>query len=126
MRIPDTKIRRVHQNGNGFYRVDGREELYPSVTTVLGVISKPALIPWAKNISLEKVKVSLLDRNGGEITIAESWVSEIIADAKKRPDQVRDEAADFGTQAHIIIEALIKGQEPMLTFEMEPVVKSFK
>ena len=62
MLLPETKIHRVHQNGARHYKVEGQEEPFPSVTTVLGVISKPALIPWAKNISLEKVRASLLDR----------------------------------------------------------------
>ena len=56
------QIKRVNENGVRYYRVEGHEEPFPSVTTVLNVISKPALIPWAKNISLEKVRESLLER----------------------------------------------------------------
>ena len=109
MRIPDSRIKRVHQNGTRFYQVEGHADLFPSVTTVLGVISKPALIPWAKNVSLEKVRASLLERSGDEIAITQDWVDELISEASQRPDAVRDEAADFGTQAYVIIEALIKG-----------------
>ncbi len=119
------KITRVQQFGARHYKVEGHEEPFPSVTTVLNVISKPALIPWAKNISLEKVRESLLERTGENVSITPSWVDDLVAEAKQRPDQMRDEAADFGTQAHIIIEALIKGQLPMITPEMQPVVDGF-
>jgi genome maintenance exonuclease 1 len=36
-----------------FYSVDG--ELYPSVTHILGALSKPALIPWAAKVERELV-----------------------------------------------------------------------
>lgn len=36
---------------NGFYRIDG--ELYPSVTTILKTLNKPALFNWALSIGAE-------------------------------------------------------------------------
>ena len=38
-------------------------ELWPGVTTVLGVISKPALIPWARNVALAQVAEEFLTVN---------------------------------------------------------------
>lgn len=55
--------------------------IVPGVTTVLGILSKPALIHWAWNLGMK-----------GE-------------DYRK----VRDKAADIGTLAHLMIECDIKG-----------------
>ena len=41
--------------GGRHYRVEGFDGLFPSVTTVLDVINKPALVPWARNMALESV-----------------------------------------------------------------------
>ena len=37
--------------GGRHYRVEGFDGLFPSVTTVLDVINKPALVPWARNMA---------------------------------------------------------------------------
>ncbi len=61
-----TRITRMDGGRNGrHYQVEGFSEPFPSVTTVLGIINKPALIPWARNMALESVKETLyspLDR----------------------------------------------------------------
>jgi len=56
----------------------------PSVTTVLGILAKPALIHWAWKLGIE-----------GQ-------------DYRK----VRDHAADVGTLAHYMIQCDIKGEKP--------------
>ena len=40
-------ITRTDSRAGRFYTIDG--EHYPSVTTILGIIAKPALVPWAAN-----------------------------------------------------------------------------
>ncbi len=119
-----TKITRMDGGRNGrHYQVEGFSEPFPSVTTVLGIINKPALIPWVRNMALESVKETLYEHL--EESIDSHWVEEIIEQARRRPDQIRDQAADFGTQAHILIEQIIQGLEPDIPIEMEPVVQSF-
>jgi len=119
-----TKITRMDGGRNGrHYQVEGFSEPFPSVTTVLGIINKPALIPWARNMALESVKETLYEHL--EESIDPHWVEEIIEQARRRPDQLRDQAADFGTQAHVLIEQIIQGLEPDIPVEMEPVVQSF-
>ncbi len=60
--------------------------------------------------------------------LAEGWellgIYQIVRPVR-RPNQVRDEAADFGTQAHILVEQIIQGLEPEIPPEMVPVVDSF-
>jgi|FaiFalDrversion2_1042247.scaffolds.fasta_scaffold30414_2 hypothetical protein len=50
--VPTVAARRLRVGGERFYEVEGA--LYPSVTTVLGVISKPNLAVWARRTALEK------------------------------------------------------------------------
>ena len=119
------RITRVKGRGPRHYQVEGYDEPFPSVTTVLSIISKPALIPWARNVALESVRGALMERAGGMEWITPEWVEGIITEGRHRPDQERDQAADFGTQAHILIDAIIQGKEPEIPPEMEPVVKSF-
>lgn len=126
MQLYAPAITRVQLNGVRYYKVEGYEELFPSVTTVLSVIAKPALVPWARNVALNQVRASLTERVGGAAWITPEWIEDLIAEAKQRPDQVRDEAADFGTQAHILIDAIIRGERPPVPPEMEPVVASFE
>ena len=94
-----------------FYEIDGIK--YPSVTSVLSVINKPALIPWATKTALESARRELVNFVGEdslyggkrEITLAD--VDGIIERAKKKPNEVRDAAADIGTRAHAAFDAFI-------------------
>ncbi len=119
-----TRITRIDGGRNGrHYQVEGFSEPFTSVTTVLGIINKPALVPWARNMALESVKETLYEHLAE--SVESHWVEDIIEKARRRPDQIRDQAADFGTQAHILIEQIIQGLEPEIPAEMEPVVQSF-
>ncbi|NQT48675.1 MAG: hypothetical protein HQ578_06840 [Chloroflexi bacterium] len=71
-----TKVHTVYKTQEG--------KRVPSVTTILGVLGKPALIEWAWKMGLE-----------GQ-------------DYKK----VRDEAGDAGTLAHYLILCHLRGEEP--------------
>ena len=68
------------------------------VTEALGVINKPALIPWAAKMTTRY----LADYMGQPIT------SELLDEARKNFRNIRDEAADLGTAVHNWIESYIK------------------
>lgn len=72
---------RAHQR---YYLSDGT--LVPGVTTVLSVLSKPALVTWANRLGLEGVDVT----------------------------KYVDKTANIGTLAHYLVECEIKGEEPDL------------
>lgn len=61
--------------------------IVPGTTTILGVLSKPALIIWANQLGLEG------------------------KDCRK----VRDEAADIGSVVHFMVMAFLRGQEADLS-----------
>ncbi len=71
-----TKIHTVYK--------DSRGNRLPSVTTVLGVLNKPALLDWAWRMGMEG----------------------------KDYRAVRDQAADIGTLAHYLILCHLKGDKP--------------
>ncbi len=118
-------ITRIDARGGRHYRVEGYPEPFPSVTTALSVINKPALVPWARNTALESVRQALESREGSQVAISREWIDTIITEAKARPELVRTEAADFGTQAHVLIDQLIQGLGPDIPPQFAPVVASF-
>ena len=73
-----TKVHTIYKTANG--------KRVPSVTTILGILDKPALLKWAYECGL----------NGEDYR------------------KVRDKAADIGTIAHYMIECHLKNEDPDL------------
>lgn len=84
------------------------EETYVSVTTVLNVLHKPAIAPWASKMAamyvVEEYPIiaDLITRGQGKAAI------DLI---KGAPWRKRDKAADLGTTIHHCIEAINEGKE---------------
>ena len=74
----------------------------PSVTTLLGVLSKPALVPWAARVASEATAAAIA---AGETHDA------AIAIGKSAPNKRRDTSADLGTLAHEYAERLLRGED---------------
>ena len=82
----------------------------PSVTTVLEVLSKPALVEWKareavrayirNRSTLDKI---LMDQMGGE--------DAAIREALKLVDSVRDKAANIGTSVHLLADIVSRASE---------------
>ena len=123
-RLPRYRATKVEQKKT-HYRVDGKR--YSRATTVIGIINKPNLIPWAKNQTLAKVKDVLTndqvedgiyellaqhqDEPGSETVeyyegqeakraAYRAWVERLIDVATRASDEKRDAAADRGTEIH--------------------------
>ena len=93
------------------YDIPGMPGL-PSVTSVIGMKAKPALINWAAKLSAEysqehRQALNELDPEAAVDAIKGSW------------RRSRDKAADFGTAVHDAIET---GKEPDI--QMAPYVRS--
>lgn len=78
-KLPNTK---AHQR---YYLEDGT--LVPGVTTVVGLLNKPALVKWANKLGLE----------GTDVT------------------KYVDKAANIGTCAHYMVQCHLAGEEPDLS-----------
>lgn len=82
------------------YRVDGKR--VPGVTTVLGVLDKPALVGWASRTAADAAVEAVA--NGMPHDAAKEA-------GRKAVFARRDKAADLGTRAHAMVEAHFAGEE---------------
>ena len=96
------------KNKNGkatsrFYTVN--DSPYDRVTSVLNVINKPALVPWAIRTTTEKFRSVMED--SVNTTIDPVWIEEALQAAKDYPDEVSEAAADKGSEIHTAIEEFV-------------------
>lgn len=90
-------------NGNG---------PYPSVTTILEVMSKPALIQW----KAQEVARAILNHPDEYIVPVDdptfqSGMKERVSAALRKADESRDTAARLGTGVHLLADMASRGQE---------------
>lgn len=110
-----------HSKGNSrHYKVTGDDRVpedaeLPSVTTVLGILSKPWLLPWYKNLVAGQIQMMP--------NISEQSKPALMQIAKSADDLARDSAANEGTEAHKLIENyLATGQQPQPALNAPAVV----
>lgn len=130
-------MKRTETHRGRFYDADGKR--YPSVTTILSCINKPALVYWSAKVEREMV----LDQAGdfyrelagipepisklGFITQLEQRIGKEQASKK-----LLEKAGDIGSQAHQRIEWLLRGElcqkvgyEPPISPEAQLAVSSW-
>lgn len=118
------------------YDIDGK--LYYSVTTILGMLDKPALLPWGVKMTAEAFQQLIYDHgrhNALEGTITLSWeddsdghmgVESMVAEAKKAYRAKSKKAMDIGTLVHELIEKHCQtGIAPDLKDEPDEVQTAF-
>lgn len=88
------------------YTFDGVD--YPSVTTVLNLAGGRGLIGWAVNQCIDYVEMELKSAKPYEIP---HILEDLIVQARKRHNVVRDTAGGQGTDIHKVIESRLKGKE---------------
>lgn len=130
---PRHKVQLVVEGNAHLYDVfwDSGSARYPGVTGFLSVINKPALVPWAKKEALSLVETALVKRlEGCDAAIVElnkGWIREIVSEARKRPEVLKDQAADLGSQAHAFIDRIIRNEEPAnVPLEIAAPVQAFR
>ena len=77
----------------------------PHVTTILSLLAKPDLIPWAAGLSAEYMKANV--KTADDLMT----IDEIAKEAKGQWKKVRDEAGDRGKRVHAAIEKFLNSQE---------------
>lgn len=87
------------------YRLDGKA--VPGVTTILGVLDKPALPKWAAGSVAEYVA----DHPDGVEHLRGMGRGPMVAALKGIPWQTRDEAANRGTEVHRYAAEIVAGGE---------------
>jgi hypothetical protein len=96
---------------------------YPSVTTILGIKNKPALVGWAKRETAACAvrNLSMLSRMAetGGTQAAIEWL-------KRIPDYQRDVSADLGSRVHAVAEALARGESVAIADDVRPFVAAYR
>lgn len=80
--------RRIYTGHNG--------ERLPGVTSILGLLNKPALLGWAARVAAEATAEAIFD-GGASREVA-------VLTGKNAHNKKRDKAADLGTLAHELVE----------------------
>lgn len=82
----------------------------PSITTILGIIAKPYLIPWvrkeAREATIEAVWNHISFLKGGDFT--KEKLTEIITESVKEHERIAKKALDIGSLCHNAIECFYK------------------
>lgn len=94
------------------YYVNGNYTVGP--TTFLGIINKPALIPWAARTTAEYIAERLEDLKSGKISLEKLNINEVLYGAKKAHQDIKDKAAELGSAIHKWVEQFIKGEKPQM------------
>lgn len=100
------------------YKLDGK--WVPGVTTVLGVLNKPAIAKWAASQVAEYVA----DNRDAVGHLYSAGRTPMVAALKETPWQKRDDAADRGTKLHDYAEQLLRGEEVDVPETLAPVVEN--
>lgn len=87
------------------YWLDGKP--VPGVTTILGVLNKPALVYW----SAKSVAEYVADNPDGVDTLRSLGRDPMVDALRKVPWQKRDDAAARGTELHLYAEQLLRGED---------------
>jgi hypothetical protein len=121
--MEEHEIRRRNIDGARYYEVRPGVNLR-SVTTILGVISKPGLVFWAANIGAEAAMELLRPYEGKKLT-GETLraVDHAMRNAHR---EVKETAADYGTLVHQAIESKLKGRAFMVSDDLLPVIERFQ
>jgi hypothetical protein len=97
--------------------------LMPSVTTILGIKDKPALVGWAKRETAASavrnldVLTRMVEHGGPQAAV--DWL-------KRIPDYRRDASADLGTRVHLAAEAIGRGETLPVGDDVLPFVAAYR
>lgn len=121
------KITTIHQGGSRYYLHPETGEKVPGVTSVLNMLPKPFLKAWAaKEVATTAVNALRGDGPAWLGDMIKSDPQDAIDWLKRSPERNTREAADIGTAAHGVFEAMILGHSlPALTPAMEPFARQF-
>lgn len=104
--------------GNHRYSLDGKP--VPGVTTILGVVNKPALPKWAAKSVAEHVA----DNPDAVDALRPLGRDAVVNALKEVPWKRRDDAAHRGIALHDIAERLVLGEDVDVPDDLVPVVES--
>lgn len=102
------KVQLHYDDNKHLYMVDGYQA--DGVTSILKVINKPALVPWAVKCTTDYILSKLV---AGK-PLDEIEIKQLCDEAKKAHRNKTEEAADIGTYVHQWVEDFINGKNPAM------------
>lgn len=117
-RVTSPKLAIELPDGSRAYRHPLADEQVPSVTTVIAMYAKAALMGWSDRLGAEYA-----DANWDSLSGMAHW--ERVERIRYAADRERNRAADLGTAVHSAIESYIKGEPCEYTKEVDPYMTSF-
>jgi len=110
------------------FKSEGHQHLWngkrmTGVTTILGIISKPALLGWAVGLCADYARSQIRANKA----YSKDDLDGIFEEAKKAHTKKKEQAADIGTLVHSACEKFIKeGKEPELDEQGLKMFENFK
>lgn len=98
---------------NHSYTLDGKR--LTGCTTILNVVAKPALIPWAANMTADYLR----EKWTADKPYKQSEISEMLEDARKAHTRRKETAGDWGKITHKLIEEWIKTKKTVDEVELD-------
>jgi len=108
--LTEADVAEVRLGGNHIYRArlkNGKSRPFKSVTAILAMIAKPALIQWAAN----QAAAYLLENLPVNEPISEARKKALADNCAKEHWRQKEEAAGIGTTAHKFCERWLKGED---------------
>lgn len=122
----------MNTTANTGFTFDAKAHLYTfdgkpltGVTTVLGVINKPALIQWAANMVEEHIRANVSYAIPGEDGGYWAIKPKIIEEAKTAHRKKKEAAGDVGTAFHFWVEQYAKGDKLPIPEGAEKMAEHF-
>ena len=99
----------------------------PRVTGILNIIEKQGLRTWAMDMALEHIREEFrLFQHKHEPSRRPTFpLDRVLIDARQAHEQKRDTAADFGTEAHALLQQLYLDPDTAVPDEFRTVVDSW-
>ena len=116
------------KDGKG-YMVTGdkrvpEDVILPRVTGVLGVIEKYGLRTWAMRMALSHVEENLAE--AAQVMPFDEALKLTLEGAAKAHEERRDTAADYGTEAHALLQQKFVDPDTIVPEAFQPVVTSWE
>lgn len=127
---------RLSDDNKGYY-VHGDERipsdvLLPRVTGILNIIEKQGLRTWAMNMALDYLREHINTTDTGSPAeavrnaLSPEALNELLENASHAHEQKRDTAADYGVEAHALLQQLYIDPETAVPDEFRPVVDAWE
>jgi CRISPR/Cas system-associated exonuclease Cas4 (RecB family) len=95
--MTDKIVRKDSDEGRTYETPNGELK---SVTNFLGILNKPALVPWAAKMSAEYFKDEIDAIVAGELDIRSMDIDDIVKNAKAHYKKKSEEATQYGSMVH--------------------------